>query len=698
MKPDSRQLFGSEIQYFRLEPRYWRSVLQSLKDTGIRCVTTYVQWGTHLVGPPDADNPAGILDFTGETDPKLNLMGFLALVEELGLDMNFRCGPFCCNEMIHGGYPPWLVLGDPNIMVWDYQNRTTQGYWIAKKEGSQPSYLHPEYLRWCALWIAKVDKIIVPHLKTNGGCITMLNLDNEISYIVQDGMLSSDYNPINVSRGGFYHQFLQEKYGSIAQLPYAGCYSAIEDVSPPRSVPEHIEENIAWYLDWIEFKQWCMCRYIEALRVMHQTNGVKEVLFMTNFNPHLPEGIPTRMPAFEQATQGIVGYDFYRGTFMSYSGYQSMSRVLKLMNASVDYTWSAEFMSGTWNKVLESRVSDDHMRFMARCALAHGCKAIGWFMFHDRDCWGDAPVSSHGHRRTNWEVLRETIELCFTKITSWDALVPQTDVAVIYDLIQHRHTSIGDPTPCNDQDMHVGAPQVSGVKAGLATREYMGIFRLAEHAGIQAGAVDLIAKPEKLDNYSLAFLPGSPIIEQTASDALQRWVKAGGILVVSGPWPALSENGTALCFLGLDKPGSQSLGSGRVVWVQEPLCANTEPEKDELDSIAFLQLILSQCAILPHVHIAAESTISWVDWKEGGGHGVYLQPRTLGSAVLQQSPTEDILFVLNHYPEAARFTLSFKNKNYQGIENLDTQYKQPITDGVATVDIDRKSASIYRLF
>lgn len=216
----SKEVFGAEVQYFRTEPRYWSTIIDRLKGTGLRCATTYVQWGTHLVGPPDKRHPAGVLDFEGRTDPRLNLLKFLDLVQAAGLNLNFRCGPFCCNEAVHGGYPPWLVLGDPNIMVWDYANRPTQGYWIAKKEGMQPSYLHPEYLDWCRKWFAAVAPIIRPRLKSNGGCITMINLDNEISYIVRDSFLDSDYNPVNVRPGWFYHQFLREKYGSVKRLPY----------------------------------------------------------------------------------------------------------------------------------------------------------------------------------------------------------------------------------------------------------------------------------------------------------------------------------------------------------------------------------------------------------------------------------------------------------------------------------------------
>jgi len=739
---NARNIFGAEIQYFRTEPRYWKTLLQQFKDTGLRCVTTYVQWGTHLVGAPNEAHPAGILDFTGETDPKLNLLLFLDLVEELGLDLNFRCGPFCCNEMVHGGYPPWLVLGDPNLMVWNSQNRTTQGYWIGRQEGSQPSYLHPEYLAWCARWIREVDRIIVPHLRSNGGCITMVNLDNEVSYIVQDGMLSSDYNPVNVGRGGFYHQFLQEKYGHVSHVPYTGnvpfagnsskgnavfkdnsfavntstsvnpsTERTIEDIVPPRAVPDSMDDNAAWYLDWMNFKQWCMGRYLEALRRMHEENGVREVLFMTNFNPHLPEGIPTRMPEFEKATGGIVGYDFYRGTFLSYSGYQSMARVLKLMNASLAFTWSAEFMAGTWNKVLESRVSDDHMRFMARCALAHGCKALSWFMFHDRDCWGDSPVSSHGHRRPSWEVLRETIALCFEKINGWDSLKPLTDVAVLYDPVQHLHTGVGDPMPCNDQLVHVGTPSLAGIQAGVATREYIGLFRLLEHTGAQPGVVDLLAKPEILDSHQTAFLPGSPIMEQAVNQMLLQWVTAGGRLYVSGTLPGMDERGGSLCFLNLSPSCFSStssdalsgvveipVGKGILVWHPETLCAETDAEEDSLESLATLTHWLSQSGVTPHVRIKPEAQVSWVDWrKTGGGHQEYVQPRNLGSAILQQAPDgERILFVLNHYPDAVRFILHFQQAP-TSLEDLDTGESHPVVNGTVTVDMDRKCASVFRV-
>lgn len=684
-----RDIFGAEIQYFRLDPRYWDLTLRKFKETGLRCVTSYVQWASHLVGSPDARNPAGAFDFEGRKNPRLNLLRFLDLVQKHGLLLNFRCGPFCCNEMVHGGYPPWLVLGDPNMMVWDYANRPTQGYWIAKKEGSQPSYLHPSYLAWCRKWFDVVDAIIQPRLASNGGCITMVNLDNEISYIVRDGFLDSDYNPVNVRRGGFWHRFLHEKYGGATNLPYEQRYRLIEDVEPPRSVPVTISRDLARYTDWLEFKTWCMSEYISRLRKMHEANGVKDVIFTTNFNPHLPEGVPTRMPAFEKAVgfKGIVGYDFYRSVFMSYSGYHSMARVLKLMNASLRYTWSAEFMSGTWKKNLgESRVSDDHMRFMARCALAHGCKSIMWFMFHDRDCWGDAPISSHGHSRPSLEVLREIPRLLFAKIQNWRRLAPQTDVAIIYDLIQHQHTSIGDPMPCNDNDLHIGKPEIDGVSAGKASQEYLGLFRLLEQCGIQAGVVDLLHNSKRLQNYPIAFLPGSPVIERTAVRALNSFVRQGGRLIVTGPLPTRDERGRPIRFL---EPR-------RFIWHRNWI-AQERAEEEKLESLAFIKRLLTKHAIKPHVCIRPVEEVRWVDFQTGEGQREWRQPRNLGSAILHTDGKEHILFALNHYIDAVRFVVEFGHLRPRRLMDLDDGTTISILNGRAHVDLDRKSVRIFRI-
>jgi len=699
----SSEILGAEIQYFRLEPTYWETIVRRFEDTGLRTVSTYVPWATHLVGPPDKKHPAGVMDFEGRTDERLNLRRFLELIETRGLDLIFRCGPFYCAELIHGGYPDWLVMGDPNMMVWDYQNRMAQGYWVGKKEGSQPSYLHPAYLEWCQKWFDEVDKIIVAHLKGNGGCITGVNLDNEVSYITQDGFLSADYNPVNVRPGGYYHQFLTEKYGKAENMPYPEKYANIEDVPAPRSVPEEVSGDFAYYADWCEFKLWAMGQYIRRLRNMHESNGVQGVLFMTNLNPHRPEGVPAGMKEFEEATDGVAGYDFYRGTFMSYSGYHSMARILKLMNAQLHYTCSLEFMSGTWNRVLpEIRVSDDHMRFMVRCALAHGCKAVNWYMFHDRDVWGDAPVSEHGHARPSLEVLAETRRLVLDTIRNWDALRPCADVAIVYDRTQHKHTYLGDPNPCDDNNLYVGAPTIDGIEAGGASREYEGLFRLVEQAGVQPAVIDPTCNSGELEAYPLVFLPGGPVVSESTSRCLEEYVSRGGALVVRGPWPGRNEYGREFSFLNIEKPRandwpcSAKLGDGEVVWYDEYM-ARHEPECEDERHAASVASLIAKHVTAPFVKIETTEEIRWVDWAPGGGTKVYKQPRNLGSAVIHEGDNETCLFVLNHYPVAVRFRLEFYKRQYRLLRNLCSGEEIVIENNAVYVDIDRKSGWIYSL-
>ncbi|MBE6569438.1 MAG: hypothetical protein E7658_04380 [Ruminococcaceae bacterium] len=689
MNIQAKEIFGGEIQYWRVDPKYWENIIRAFAEAGMRTVTSYVPWECHIVGAPDEEHPAGVLDFTGEVDPKLNLMHFLELVEKYDLNLNFRCGPFCCAELLYGGHPKFLVTEIDEINSLNFEDKPTRGYFGSS---NQPSYLHPLYLDWVRKWYDEMAKIIIPHLKVNGGCITMINLDNEVSYIVQDSFLQSDYNPVNVAPGGFYHQFLKETYGSVENLPYRTKYAAFEEIPAPRSVPENIDDDYAYYADWMKFHTWVMCRFIEELRKMHEANGITadKVIFMTNYDPHLPEGVPTRMPDFEEASGGITGYDFYRGTFMSYSGYQSLARVMKLMTDTLKFPYSSEFMAGTWEKVLSSRVSDDHMRFMARCAFAHGCKAIQWYMIHDRYTWGDSPVSLHGHKRPSIDVLRETPKILFDKIKNWDAMKPVNDIGIIYDLTAHIHTSLGDPMPCNDGNLYIGNPKIDGVNAGIASKEYIGLFRIAEQNGVQAAAIDIHYSDASLYKYPLIVYPGSPVIAAKTEEQLRKYVENGGVLAITGILPTRYETGEKCCLFGGVQAGEQTLGKGKVIFVDAYL-GQGESEKDSMEDISRFGEVLNMAKVVPAVRISSDAFVL-AEWNRAPS----VQPRMLGSAVLQQANGETILFVMNHNPDAHEFKLEFSIPCTK-LVCLTEEQDAVVENGVCILDIDRKNCQIYRV-
>ncbi|MGD0709315.1 MAG: beta-galactosidase, partial [Anaerolineaceae bacterium] len=509
-----------------------------------------------MICPTVHEVEKGRFDLDGATDPRRNVIGYLDLVKELGLKLAFRPGPFVCAEMDWGGHPCRIVTGDVPWKVLQADGQTAPGYHIARKEGHQPSYLHPAYLDEVRLWLKAVDEVARNYTVENDGPIATCNLDNEVSYIVRDSMFGADYNSCVVGKGGLYHQWLRRKYGSPDRLPYAARVGAFEAVEPPRELGSEMEKNLIWYFDWIAFKEWLLAEYLRVLRQMHVENGLTGVHFYTNLNPHRPEGVPTNFKRFAEATGGLVGYDFYRGTWLKYSGYSSMARVLKVMEASVPLVWSAEFMSGTWKTdMTDSRVPQNHMEFMGLSALANGCKAISWFMFHDRDMWGDAPVSEMGHPRENLSALQRILGVV-KGLPEWNSLRPVHDLAVAYYRPYMWHCHLGDPMPCADDELHIGDPLLWGEKGGEAVAEFEGAFRLLQQAGYTAGCVDLSDAPERLKSHRALWFVGSSFIEPGAAALLAQFVEDGGVLIVTRAWPRMDLQGGSLSVLELDSPAS----------------------------------------------------------------------------------------------------------------------------------------------
>jgi len=527
---ENLKLFGGEIQYFRLEKKYWEKILTLLKECGFKFVFSYIPWGLHEI-------EKGKFDFEGKRGEKTDLIKYLELVKKVGLKIAVRPGPFICNEFVYGGYPERIVKEMPEIFVLDSQNRTTKGYWIPKKEGSQPSYLHPKYLEECNIWISAVSNIIKPFLSENNGPVELINLDNEVSYIVMDSMFDSDYNPVMIGKNGYYHKFLKNKYKSIENLPSIPFYRAkkFTDIKEPRKLID-VEKNLPYYFDWIEFKEWILSEYLTRLRKMYEKNNIKKVKFYTNLNPHRPEGVPTNPKKFEEGVKGIVGYDFYRTPFLSFSGYSSMARILRYLSATLKFTWSAEFMSGWWcENVSQCWLTYEHHKFMSLSAISNGCKGISYFMFHDREMWGSAPVSNRGNKRSIYYALKNVMKIV-NSFEDWDNMkLLSNKIKIAYYKPYHWHTYLGDPSPCDDSKIHIGEPEIEGIEAGVLTTEYEGIFRLLLLAGYSPSIIEIMEKPEELNDCKVLFFPTGPFIDKKTEKVLYDFVKNGGILIC-GPF------------------------------------------------------------------------------------------------------------------------------------------------------------------
>lgn len=94
-----------EFHFSRFRDLFWKDEIYKMKAGGIQILATYVFWIHH-------EEKRGEWDFTGSRD----LRKFLKTVEECGVPVLLRIGPWSHGECRNGGFPDWL-LGEEGIQV-----------------------------------------------------------------------------------------------------------------------------------------------------------------------------------------------------------------------------------------------------------------------------------------------------------------------------------------------------------------------------------------------------------------------------------------------------------------------------------------------------------------------------------------------------------------------------------------------------
>jgi hypothetical protein len=170
-----------------------------------------------------------------------------------------------------------------------------------------------------------------------------------------------------------------------------------------------------------------------------------------------------------------------------------------------------------------------------------------------------------------------------------------------------------------------------------------------------------------------------------------RYVEKGGTLVVTGKIPTRYDTGESCRFLGGISVGTTVIGAGKVIANGKHLGLVFD-EDDSLEDIEAFGQLMKEAGIVPKVEMSCEPCL----WVDTGVHDteIILEPRMRGSAVLQESEGERVLFVFNHNPEPHTYTLRF-NFPCERLICLTEAEDIDVTDGLCTVSPDRKSGQIY---
>jgi len=141
------QIISGEMHPARIPAEYWRQRIQMAKAMGCNTIAAYVFWNYHESEP-------GVFDFqTGNRD----IAQFIRMVQEEGLWLILRPGPYVCAEWDFGGLPSYL-LTIPDIKVRCMDPRYTEAA--------------DRYIKTLALQVKDLQV-------TKGGPIVMVQVENE---------------------------------------------------------------------------------------------------------------------------------------------------------------------------------------------------------------------------------------------------------------------------------------------------------------------------------------------------------------------------------------------------------------------------------------------------------------------------------------------------------------------------------------
>ncbi len=141
------QIISGEMHPARIPREYWRHRIRMAKALGCNTVAAYVFWNYHEREP-------GRFDFRTENR---DIAQFVRMIQEEGMFVLLRPGPYVCAEWDFGGLPPYL-LRIPDIKV---------------------RCMDPRYMKAVAAYVARLASLVRPLLVTAGGPILMVQVENE---------------------------------------------------------------------------------------------------------------------------------------------------------------------------------------------------------------------------------------------------------------------------------------------------------------------------------------------------------------------------------------------------------------------------------------------------------------------------------------------------------------------------------------
>jgi beta-galactosidase len=502
-------LYSGSVHYWRLEREAWRAALVETKKLGVRLIDAYVPWGVHETAPGEAD--------FGEHNPRLDVVAFLRMVQELGLYAIVRPGPHINAELTFFGLPERIVW-DPACQAQSPQNNPVVlpmvpvGFPV-------PSYASEAFLAETEKWFGLVVPKLAP-LRWPEGPIVLCQIDNEGTLYFRDGLYDQDYRPEAIN---LYRSFLHEKYISKDALTraYGKRAATFEEVMPPTIFDAENADDLTWHLDWAEFQEYLVGTSLSRMKAALARAGMTGIPTFHNMTMGY-EATPLSAASIRRAVD-LVGLDYYhRASPTERLLIERRTTELTTRSEGLEQpSFACEMAAGVPPFYVPIHDETDN-RFNVMTSLAYGLRGFNIYMAVERDRWVGSPIDRHGRPRsfaTFWTKLFRALE-----DVKFHELVRSTKVHIVNTTLKRRL----------NRALHAFSPATPALFAVLGSGSHESCFEDDFGlGGVVAAEVDAFIECFEAA-LSARGVPYAHVDEGTAGTSLSgaRWIicpTAGGV-------------------------------------------------------------------------------------------------------------------------------------------------------------------------
>ena len=542
LNDDPLYLATTDYPYYRDDPMNWADRLEKIKAMGHDIITWYIPWRHHEI----IRDGNQLFDFSGETQPNRDVLGFLSLCAEKDMKVIIKPGPFVHAEINYGGLPDFVCpLFCENIEpMLDFEGNPVQwaGARMDEVEGKPenwplPAWFGLNFQMAVKTWYGAVYEQV---LKTNvypKGPIIAVQIANEGVYSNhQHAPWAYDYSHSSTL---VFREFLKQKYLSLDKYNrlHEPHIMAWDEILPPvgTQLPEMpLRQRL--FADWAAFQADYMARIYKQLKDLLPV----DLPFVVNVNPPLADdyGVDAWLSRVNPDVWPDINYGFTNWIGAACENptvaerYQVMIKRARGINLEENWGFS---------KIYEAAFASETVSYYQTLLLvASGCTGhnvytgvgtahadIKMDLVH-RGVYPDcSPIDEFGEPTSKERLvymLNRFFEArgaewmsCETKKPfAWGLYLPYAHLAVWHA------EQIEGAAQC-------GKPLIRLIREALAEHTDFGLLNLQT------------ARLDQLMRYASIVLEGTRFMDRDTQEILSAYIQKGGRLVVIGQIPILDE-------------------------------------------------------------------------------------------------------------------------------------------------------------